>query len=121
MVMMNETGGNTCQKGDGFVGGVRLLCKKGTVVRQKVIVKDKYYTVICLTNLNREPIICIIIIAGLKSSLIVETDVDIRIDLVGTHCDINFMRDNVLPGKKIPDRPTCEYKGRQVPCLVKFY
>ena len=120
MLMMDETGGNTSQKGDGFVGGEKLLCERGTVVRQKISVKDKHYTVLGLTNLDGETIMCIVIIAGIKRSVLVETGLDVTADLVGTYGDVNFMKDNSGPGKRFPGGPTCEYKGKQVPCLFRF-
>ena len=44
MVMADEVGGNTSQKGDGAVGGRKLLVKKGEVPREKITTRDKHFT-----------------------------------------------------------------------------
>ena len=60
--MADEVGCNICMKGDGHVGGRKVVCEHGCVPYQTIAKKDKHFTVLGFTNLLGVPILCVIII-----------------------------------------------------------
>ena len=71
-VVGDEVGGNLSMKGDGRVGGELMLCQKGTTSQYKVSVRDRYFTLMPLTLLTGEPLMCILIIAGKRPCAMTE-------------------------------------------------
>ena len=55
-----EVGGNIFMQDDGYIGGTRLLCERGTVLQKQSSNKDNDYTVMGFTLLSRESLICIL-------------------------------------------------------------
>ena len=56
IIVMDEVGGNTSQKGDGHLGGELMLCETGKSPQRKVNTKNKHYTVLGLTTLSGKPV-----------------------------------------------------------------
>jgi len=64
-LMADEVGGNLNQKGDGHVGGTRLICERGTVLKKVTSNTEKHFTILGFTTVNGEPVMCCVIIAGI--------------------------------------------------------
>ena len=118
--VMDEVGGNTSQKGDGHMGGKLLVCAKGMVPQTKANTKDKHWTMLGLTALNGQPVMCIIIFAGKREQAIVETGMDIFAEQVGEVSDKDYFANNSGTGKRYPGGPTCDFRGKKVPCLTRW-
>ena len=116
-LVVDEVGGNTNQKGDGNVGGELQLCESGKTPQQKINTKDKHYTLLGLTALTGEPVMCIVIFAGTKEHAIVESGLDLSAPTFGSPSDPDFFEKNSGKGKRFPGGPTCKFKGKQIPCL----
>ena len=62
ILVADELGGNLSQKGDGNLGGEKLMCKAETVPRQRSCTNDRQFTILGFTNLLGEPVMCCMII-----------------------------------------------------------
>jgi len=60
----DEIGSNISQKGDGHVGGQMFIVERGVTPKKRCSVKDHHFTVMGLTSLTGEPVMCVVIIAG---------------------------------------------------------
>ena len=119
-LVMDEVGNSTSQKGDGAVGGEKFVCAKGTAPKEITNTKDKHWTLIGLTALSGEPVMCVIIFAGEQPSTLLETGMDVFADVVRNNDDADFFENNSGPNKLYPGGPTCSFKGKEVPCLVRW-
>ena len=61
VIMTDEVGSSTSQKGDGHIGGENYVCGRGKVPQKKSSKKDKHFTLLGLTLLTGEPLMCVII------------------------------------------------------------
>ena len=116
----DEVGGNISMKGDGHAGGKLYLCEKGQIPQQKTSSKDKHFTLMGLTNLKGEPVMCILVIAGKKPKAMVEMGIDSFQDMIGLETDEDFFEKNSGEGKLFPGGPTCLVKGIRVPCFIRW-
>ena len=73
-----------------------------------------------LTTLTGEPVMCVVIFSGKKPNTICETGLDLNAPTVGDPSDPDFFENNSGPGKRFPGGPTCEYKGKKVPCFCAW-
>ena len=71
-LVVDEVGSDLSQKGDGHIGGVKYVFKKGTIPQNKVQNTDKHFTLLGFTALTGEPVHCVIIIAGSQQKLNIE-------------------------------------------------
>lgn len=78
-IVGDEVGGNISIKGDGNVGGRLYLTAKGKTASRKASKADRRFTLIGLTLLNGQPIMCIVIIQGIKPNRAVEVGIDISV------------------------------------------
>ena len=117
----DEVGGNISMKGDGHVGGRKLLTAPDSIAYDRVSVSDKRFTLIGLTALDGSPVMCILILQGKRKDLSVETGIDIRVKPEGdpNNGDTYFFM-NSGPGKYFPGPPTCQFRGREIPALVRW-
>ena len=99
-VVMDEVGGNTSQKGDGHIGGELLVCAKGMIPKKKVNTKDKHFTVLGLTALNGEAIMCVVIFAGIREQAVVDTGMDVFAQQEGEVSDDDFFVKNSGKNKR---------------------
>ena len=86
----DEVGGNINMKGDGHAGGQKFLTRAGTVPYKKSSSSEKRFTLIGLTALDGNPVICIIIIKGKIPQLDVESGIDVTITPEGEPSDLTF-------------------------------
>jgi len=119
-IVGDEVGGNTSQKGDGHVGGKRFVGPKHCVSQLKSSKKDKKFTVVGLTALTGEPVMCVIIIEGTTRQVEVELGIDYSAPWTGSAEDNDFIEQNTGHGKRFPGGPTCRFRGKEVPCFVRF-
>ena len=116
----DEVGGNINMTGDGHQGGQLLLCPKGTIPQQKISTRDKHFTLMGLTLLSGEPVMCILIIAGKKPNALVEMGINNEATMVGKEGDEDFFENNCGKDKLFPGGPTCEVRGKTVPCFIRW-
>jgi hypothetical protein len=119
-IVGDEVGANTSQKGDGHVGGKKVVGERGCVSQQKVSKKEKKFTVIGLTALTGEPVMCIVIIQGKERKIEIELGIDYSAHWEGSPDDADFVAKNIGPGKRFPGGPTCHFRGKDIPCLVRM-
>ena len=77
-VVMDEVVGNINMKGDGHIGGDMYHNKAGVIVQQKVSRNDKNFTLCGLTLLNGKPIVCIVILAGIRENNLIELGIKLK-------------------------------------------
>mmetsp|Transcript_13738 Transcript_13738/g.25865 ORF Transcript_13738/g.25865 Transcript_13738/m.25865 type:complete len:93 (-) Transcript_13738:1139-1417(-) len=82
------------------------------------IKERKKNTVIGLTALTGEPVMCIIIIQGKERKVEIELGVDYSAHWEGSPDDIDFIAKNIGPGRRFPGGPTCRFCGKDIPCLL---
>ena len=82
VLVLDEVGGNTSQKGDDEVGGELLICETGTTPQRKINTKSKHYTCLGLTSLSGEPVMCCIIFAGKKEQTLCKTGLDLSSEMI---------------------------------------
>ena len=79
VLVMDEVG----QKGDGNVGGELQICERGKIPQRKINTKEKHYTVLGLTAISGNLVMCITIFSGEQPSTIVETRLNLEAETVG--------------------------------------
>jgi len=73
-----------------------------------------------LTLLSGDPVMCILIIAGKKPSALVELRINNDATMVGKEGDEDFFENNCGKDKLFPGGPTCEVRGKTVPCFIRW-
>ena len=120
VVVVDEVGGNTNQKGDGHIGGELMMCEPGKTAQRKINTKDKHYTILTPTALNGEPVMCCIIFTGKKSTTLIETGLDLNAETIGNVSDDDFFVKNSGPGKRFSGGSTCTFRNKKVPCFCAW-
>jgi len=110
-VVSDEIGGNTSQKGDGLVGGELMLTEPGQVAQRKISTKDNHYTLLGLTLLTGEPLMCVVVMASDNPKPEVETGIDFFAEQIGASIDRDYIINNTGKGHKFPGGPTCIIRG----------
>ena len=118
VIFVDEVGCNTSQEGDGHVGGQKKIVPRGTVPKESATTNDNHFTLLGFTAATGEPVMCAIIMAGKSINSDAVTGVNVFAQKVGDEADPDFVKNNTGPGKLYPLGPTCEFKGKQVPCVV---
>ena len=62
--VFDETGGNTCMKGDGHVGGRKYLGRAGTRPKIRASESDNHFTTLTVTSLTGEAALRVVIFKG---------------------------------------------------------
>ena len=119
-LVVDEVGSNILQRGDGHIGGQKYVCEIGTVPQNKVSHNDRHFTVLGFTALDGSPVLCVIIIAGVKQMYEVETGLDMDAAIAGNENDSDFFEKNRGKGKLYPMGPECIFRGKTIPCLVRW-
>eukprot|EP00978_Attheya_sp_CCMP212_P006142 scaffold13838_cov51-Attheya_sp.AAC.1 len=119
-IMADEVGGDTSQKGDGHVGGVKFLCASGTVPSTGTSKNSNHFTTMCFTSGNGKPVMCLVIMTGVQQTTRHELGIDIFAEVVGTENDPDYHKNNIGPGKRFQGGPTCEFRGKTIPCMVRW-
>jgi len=120
-LVVDEVGADLSQKGDGHIGGAKYACEKGTHAQNKVQHTDKHFTLLGFTALTGEPVLCLVILAGVQEALSVESGIDPFVaQIYGDASDDYFFDRNYGPGKLYPGGPTCKFQGKEIPCMVRW-
>ena len=75
-IVMDEVGCNLTQEKDGAKGGQRFLCGADQEAYQSSATKNCHFTVLGLTTLAGEGLMCVVIIQGKKRDIVCETGID---------------------------------------------
>ena len=118
-IMVDEVSGNASQKGDGCIGGKRLLCENGSVPRKVALHQDKHFTLLGFTALNGDAVMRCAIFSGVMQNPQAETGVDFTKTIIGDIEDPMFFKNNFGEGKPFPGEPTCLFRGKEVPCFAR--
>ena len=116
----DEVGGNISMKGDGHVGGQKLCTEQGTIPYRKASHTEKKFTMIGLTSLDGNPVMCVLIIQGKYPDLSVETRIDVTINPDRNTEDVDFFFNNNGEGKYFPGGPVCTYRGKKIPTMIRW-
>ena len=119
-IVVDEVGSNLSQKGDGHVGGQKYVCARGAIPQIKVQHSERHFTLLGFTALSGEPLLCLIIISGVREQLNIETGIDPTKSVMGDVNDEDFVDKNFGPGKIFPGGPTCSFGGQEIPCMVRW-
>ena len=90
-IVMDEVGGNTSQNGDGNNGGELYVCGKNITPRLKPSTKEKQFTLLGLTVLNGDAVMCVVIFAGVHEESLYQRGIDIFAEKVGEVSDEIFL------------------------------
>ena len=96
--MGDDVDGNISMKRDGHVVGRLYLTAKGKAASRKTSKTDRRFTMIGLTSLNSQPVMCIMIIQGVEENRAVEAAIDISVQPDGNPSDAYFFLKNNGPG-----------------------
>ena len=119
--VVDEVGSTSSQRGDGHVGGQKYQCETGMVPQIKAShSNERHFTTLGFTSLSGKPVLCLVIIAGVRELYEIETGIDSDADVIGHPSDPDFFEKNRGKGKIYPMGPECEYKGKTIPCLVRW-
>ena len=108
------------KKNDRHIGGRKLVCGKRIVPQQRVNYKDKHWTLLELTALSGDPIMCVIIFAGKRHNPLCETGIDIFAEQVGEVSDEDYFKRNSGQNKRYPGGCTCVFQGKEVLCMTRW-
>jgi hypothetical protein len=118
VIFVDEVGSNTSQEGDGALGGEKKIVGRGLVPRESAATNDSHFTVLGFTAATGEPIMCALILEGKVMRPEVITGLDLFTAKEGDENDADFVSRNTGKGKMYPCGPVCNFKGKQVPCMV---
>ena len=120
-LVVDEVGSNSSQRGDGHIGGQKYQCEKGMIPQIKAShSNERHFTTLGFTSLSGEPVLCLVIIAGVKEMYEIETGIDIEADETGHPSDPDYFEKNRGKGRMFPTGPECVFQGKTIPCLVRW-
>jgi hypothetical protein len=124
-ICCDEVGCNISQDGDGNMGGTKYVCHVDDEPSNSSTKKDSHFTCLGLTRFDGHPLMCVVLLSGKKRNLMVETgiDTDLNQPVIGNieeDGQYEFFRNNFGEGKLFPGGPKCVFKGKEVPCFVRF-
>ncbi len=119
-LVVDEVDSNVSQKGDGHITGKKYVCEIDSIPKEQASHTDKHFTLLGFTALNGEPVLCLIIIAGIKELYEVETEIDKDANAIGDPANSNYFIKNRGKGKLFPMRPECTFNGKVIPCMVRW-
>ena len=124
-ICCDEVGCNISQDGDGEEGGTKYVCHVDDEPAKSTTKADSHFTCLGLTRFDGEPLMCVILLSGKRRNLMVETGIntEANVPIIGDlekDGQYEFFRNNFGKGKLFPSGPTCTYKGKDVPCFVRF-
>ena len=119
-IVLDEVGGNIHMTGDGDIGGEQYLCEKGTVPQMKTSKGDKHFTLLGLTLLSGDALMCVVIFSGKRRNTMVETGIDMFAEEFGEVSDKDYILKNSGKNKRFPGGPTCTHRGIDIPCLCEW-
>ena len=125
IVFVDETGCNTNQRTDGYIGGrLHVLGINATDSGVAGAVTDLHFTVLCFTLGTGEPIMCAIImksqrdIASMPESW--KLGIDQRKEYKDGETQYEIFENNFGVDKAMTGGPKCTVNGKNVPCFVGY-
>ena len=124
-ICCDEVGCNTSQDGDGSIGGTKYVCHVDDEPSKSSTKHGSHFTCWGLTRFDGHPLMCVILLTGKRPNLMVETGIDTDTDMlivgdIEEDGQYEFFKNNFGEGKLFPGGPKCIYKGKDVPCFVRF-
>ena len=119
-LVVDEVGSNISQKGDGHIAGKKYVCEIDSIPKEQASHTDKHFTLLGFTALSGEPVLCLIIIAGIKQMYEIETGIDIDATPIGDPNNSDYFVNNRGKGKLFPMGPDCVFNGKTIPCMVRW-
>ena len=119
-IFFDKTGRNTSQKGDGHKGGQLLMCEKGETTQTKISTRGKHYTVMGLTSLTGEPVMCVVLFSREKPNALCELCLDLSAETFGSLDNPDYTQNNSGPGRGFPGGPTYNDLAKEVPCFCAW-
>jgi len=110
---VDEVGGDTSQKSNGAVRGEKLVCPTGTTPKEKVLMKEKHWTLLGFTAFDSSHLICIIIFAGKQKVPLYETRIDPFSSIKSNPAKAEFFNKNYGPGKLYPGEDEVHIQGKR--------
>ena len=98
-----------------------MLTGHRKVPYRKASSKSRKFTLIGLTALTGEPVMCVIIIEGKNPNPTIEAGMDIRVSPIGNSHEKDYMQKNRGQGKFFPGGPTCKFKNKDVPAFICWH
>ena len=118
-LVVDEVGSDISQKGDRHIAGKKYVCEIDSIPKEQASHTDKHFTLLGFTALNGKPVLCLIIIAGIKELYEVETGIDIDANPIGDLADSDYFIKNRGKGKLFPMGPECTFNGKVITCMVR--
>ena len=123
VVFVDETGCNTNQKTDGYVGGrLHIIPTNATESGITGSVTDIHFTVLCFSSGNGDPLMCAIIMKSNKDishmPKVWKLGIDRRKEYFEGETDYELFEKNFGDEKAMPGGPKCFVNGKYVPCFV---
>ena len=127
-LVMDEVGGDLNMMNDGFIGGKKFLTRKGDVAKMNATKKSRRFTLLGVTNLLGDPIMCVIIFEGKDRNILMESGIDpmhplydnFDGDCFDPENNYSFFLDNFGKEKLFPGEPECEFEGKSVPTMIRY-
>ena len=99
VILFDELGGNTSQKGDGNVRVHLMLCERGKTMQRKISTRNKHYRMRGLTSLTGKPVMCVVMFSGKRPNALCETGcLILNAQTVGEPSDPKFFDKNLVKG-----------------------
>ena len=123
-IVFDEVGCNLSQECDNAKGGQKYLTGVNDQAYFSCATKHSHFTVLGLTTLDGNPLMCVIIMSGKKADISIAEGIDWdqldqedgELNLDGDEFD--FYNRYKGKGNIFPGGPECTYKGKKIPSLI---
>ena len=119
-LVVDEVGCNISQRGDLHMARRKYCCEVGGIPQNKSSYNDRHFTCLGFTALTGEPVMCVVIVAGINEAYEVEVGIDSTAEVVGDPSDKDFFNNNRGKSKMFPTGPECRFNGKIIPTLVRW-
>ena len=116
-INVNEVGGDTRQKGDGHIGGLKFITSPLKKLTTRTADNNNNFIVMCSTYYNGKPVICLIVVIFVQKKLEHEIGIYVFVYIVETKTILMIIK-NIGPRNRFPGESNCEFRGKEVPCML---
>ena len=123
---MDEVGSDLNMMNDGHLGGMKFITRRGNNAVINSTKKSKRFTVLGLTALTGDPLMCVVIFEGKERNPLLESGIDVFHPLSQqfegdiTDSNMDFFESNYGKGKLFPGGPVCDFEGKKVPTMIRY-